>query len=130
MKALNNLIACFLSAVFLSTMLSSCMTDREYQLRKHQLDNQASHPTTYDLFSVEGPIKIEIAEGGKAKVTVPNQPFKEISIPDGVKTQADLIKHLISVGAISVVGWRAIDDASDGAKTYNTTNNNAAVSGE
>ena len=117
-------IGTFIYAALLSSVLCSCMSDKEYQLRKKQLQNQANHPSTYDLFSVEGPIKIEISDGGKAKVKVPHQPFKEISIPDGARTQADIVRHLIDVGAISVVGWHAIDKASNGSKTYNTTNNN------
>ena len=106
-------------ALVLLVMLCSCMTDKEYQLRMKQLQNQASNPATYELFTVEGPITIDIKEKGKAIVRVPNQPFKEISIPDEVKTQADLVKHLISVGAISVVGWHALDKAS--GNTTNTT---------
>ena len=40
-------------------VLPGCMSDREYQLRSKQLANQARHPATYDLFTVEGPSKIE-----------------------------------------------------------------------
>lgn len=116
-------IVCTLTSLFL---FCSCMTDKEYQLRKEQLKNQGNYPSTYELFTVEGPITIDIKEQGKAIVRVPNQPFKEIPIPDGVKTQADLVKHLISVGAISVVGWHALDKTGSSTKTYNTTNNNAA----
>lgn len=96
------------------------MSDKEYILRKQQLDNQAKHPTTYDLFTVEGPIEIKIADGGKAKVTVPNQPFKEVHIPDGIKTQEQLIAHLIDIGAISVLGWKSLENAN--GKKVNTTN--------
>lgn len=112
-------MASVLSAAFL---LTGCMSDREYQLRKQQLANQANHPATYDLFTVDGPFKIELAQGGKAKVTVPGQPFREIPIPDGVKTQADLVKHLVSVGAITAVGWKALDNVNqETTKTTTTT---------
>jgi len=112
-----------LSAVLAAALLlTGCMSDREYQLRKQQLKNQANHPATYDLFAVEGPFKIELAQGGKAKVTVPGQPFREIPIPDGVKTQADLIKHLASIGAITAVGWKALDNVNqETTKTTTTT---------
>jgi len=111
-----------LSAVLVGALLlTGCMSDREYQLRKQQLANQANHPATYDLFAVEGPFKIEIGENGKAKVTVPGQPFREIPIPDGVKTQADLVKHLISVGAITAVGWKALDNVNQEKTTTTTT---------
>jgi len=103
-------------------LLTGCMSDREYQLRKQQLMNQANHPATYDLFTVEGPIKVELAQGGRAKVTVPGQPFREIAIPDGVKTQADLVKHLVSVGAVTAVGWKALDSVNqETTKTTTTT---------
>lgn len=109
------------SAALSIALLTGCMGDREYQLRARQLQNQAKHPATYDLFTVEGPIKIEIGENGKAKVTVPGQPFREIPIPDGVKTQADLVKHLVGVGAISIVGWKALDNVNHETTATTTT---------
>ncbi len=109
------------SAALALALLPGCMSDREYQLRARQLANQANHPATYDLFTVEGPIKIELADGGKAKVTVPGQPFREITIPDGVQTQADLVQHLLNIGAISVLGWKALDNTN--SKNVTTTIN-------
>lgn len=95
--------------------LTGCMSDREYQLRKKQLDNQAKHSSTYEPLSFElsGPIKIELIDGAqlKARVTAPNQPFREIPIPDGIKSQTELVKHLVDIGAISVLGWKALDSA-------------------
>lgn len=117
---MRRIIAVFMAVV----MLTGCMGDKEYQLRKQQLVNQANHPATYDLFTIEGPIKVELAAGGKAKVTVPGQPFREIPIPDGVKTQADLIKHLVSVGAITAVGWKALDNVNKETTTTTTTGGN------
>lgn len=55
----------FISAALAAALLTGCMSEREYQLRSKQLANQAKHPATYDLFTVEGPIKIELAEGGR-----------------------------------------------------------------
>ena len=112
----------FISAALAAALLTGCMSEREYQLRSKQLANQAKHPATYDLFTVEGPIKIELAEGGKARVTVPGQPFREIPIPDGVKTQADLISHLVNIGAIGVIGWHAIDKAAGGGSVSGSNN--------
>ena len=109
----------------LAVMLSSCMSDKEYQLRKAQLENQKAHPATYDLFAVEGPVKVEILEGGKARVTVPGQPFREIPIPDGAAKQAELGRHLLNVGVLGALGWKALDGAN-GASTTTTTTNGAA----
>ena len=115
------------NAVVALALLVGCMTEQEYYLRKKQLENQAAHPATFEPMSFEmtGPVKLELVEGSqlKVRITAPGQPFREISIPNGIKTQADLVRHLVDVGAISVIGWKAID----GAKGRTTTiNNNAA----
>ena len=103
--------------------LTGCMTDREYQLRKQQLANQASHPQTYEpmAFEMKGPVKLELVDGSqlKVRVTAPGQPFREIPIPDGVRSQTELIQHLINVGAIGVLGWKAIDSAKGSTRVIN-----------
>lgn len=107
---------------------SGCMSDREYQLRKRQLENQAAHPATFEPMSFEmtGPVKLELVDGSqlKVRVTAPGQPFQEIAIPDGIRSQTELIQHLVNVGAISVLGWKAIDGAKG---TTNVTNNAGAA---
>lgn len=109
-------------------LLVGCMTEQEYYLRKKQLENQAAHPATFEPMSFEmtGPVKLELVEGSqlKVRVTAPGQPFREISIPNGIKTQADLVRHLVDVGAISILGWKALDGAKG---TTNVTNNAGAT---
>lgn len=112
------------AAILLGGLVTACMTDEEYQLRKHQLDNQAAHKPTFSPLTVEGPIKIELQQGGRVAVTAPGQPFQEIAIPDGIRSQTELIQHLVNVGAISVLGWKAIDGAKG---TTNVTNNHAGA---
>ena len=116
------------AAILLGGRVTACMSDREYQLRKQQLANQAAHPATFEPMSFEmtGPVKLELVEGSqlKVRVTAPGQPFREISIPNGIKTQADLVRHLVDVGAISILGWKALDGAK--GRTTNVTTNNAA----
>ena len=51
-------------ATLATAMLTGCMSDREYQLRKRQLEAQAAHPLAYELFTVNGPFKMELADGG------------------------------------------------------------------
>ena len=109
------------SAALVASLFTGCMSDREYQLRKHQLDNQASHEPTYDLFDVTGPFKLELGDNGKAFVRVPNQPFQAIPIPDGVKTQAELAKFLAGVTAGSVIGWKALDSVNSEKVTTSVT---------
>ena len=110
-------------------VVSSCMSDREYQLRKKQLDNQAAHPATFEPMSFEmtGPVKLELVDGSqlKVRVTAPGQPFREIPIPDGIRSQTDLVRHLVDIGAISVIGWKALDGAK--GRTTNVTNHNAGA---
>ena len=109
-------------------LLVGCMTEQEYYLRKKQLENQAAHPATFEPMSFEmtGPVKLELVEGSqlKVRVTAPGQPFREIPIPDGIRSQTDLVRHLVDVGAISVIGWKAIDGAKG---TTNVTNNHAGA---
>ena len=59
------------AAILMGGLVTACMTDEEYQLRKHQLDNQAAHKPTFSPLTVEGPIKIELQQGGRVAVTAP-----------------------------------------------------------
>ena len=113
-----------LSAALAAAMLTGCMSDREYQLRKRQLEAQAAHPPTYELFTVSGPFKLELAENGTARVAVPNQPFQAIPIPDGARTQLEAAKFLGGVAAGTALGWKALGNAK-GDVTNHTTNNYA-----
>lgn len=118
------------SIAFSVLFMCGCMSDKEYSLRKKQFENQANHPTTFDVATISGPVKVEIGEGGIIRVTAPNQPFKEIHIPDGMKTQAELIQHLVDIGAITVVGWKALDGAKGNTRTTINNNNAAPAAGE
>ena len=113
-----------LAAALSAAVLTGCMSDREYQLRKRQLEAQAAHPPTYELFTVSGPFKLELAENGTAKVAVPNQPFQAIPIPDGARTQLEAAKFIGGVAAGMALGWKALGNAK-GDVTNHTTNNYA-----
>ena len=115
-------------AVLAAAVLTGCMSDREYQLRKRQLEAQAAHPPTYELFTVSGPFKMELADGATAKVAVPNQPFQAIPIPDGARTQLEAAKFIGGVAAGTALGWKAIESAK--GKTVNSTTNNYAGGAE
>ena len=109
-------------AALSAAMLTGCMSDREYQLRKRQLEAQAAHPPTYELFTVNGPFKMELADGATAKVSVPNQPFQAIPIPDGAATQAGVAKFLGGAAAATVLGWKALDGAGSTSVMKNSNN--------
>ena len=111
-------------ATLAAAILPGCMSDREYQLRKRQIEAQAAHPPTYELFCVNGPFKFEIGENGTAKVAVPNQPFQAIPIPDGARTQLEAVKFLGGAAAGTALGWKALGNAR-GDTTNHTTNNYA-----
>ena len=110
-------------------MLTGCMSDREYQLRKRQLEAQAAYPPTYELFTVSGPFKLELAENGTAKVAVPNQPFQAIPIPDGAATQAGVAKFLGGAAAATVLGWKALDGAGGTSVMKNSNNTTTTTNG-
>lgn len=126
-KKMFRTFSCLTALIVFALSCVGCMSDKEWQLRKMQMENQANYPATYDAFTATGPCTIEIKEGGIMRVTVPNQPFKDIPIPDGIKTQEQLIAHLIDIGAISVLGWKALDKASSGKTTNTTTYNNGVT---
>jgi len=109
-------------AVLAAATLTGCMSDREYQLRKRQLEAQAAYPPAYELFTVNGPFKLELAENGTAKVAVPNQPFQAIPIPDGAATQAGVAKFLGGAAAATVLGWKALDGAGGTSVMKNSNN--------
>ena len=111
-----------ITAAIVAATLTGCMSDREYQLRKRQLEAQAAYPPTYELFTVSGPFKLELAENGTAKVAVPNQPFQAIPIPDGAATQAGVAKFLGGAAAATVLGWKALDGAGSTSVMKNSNN--------
>ena len=111
-----------IAAAIVAAMLTGCMSDREYQLRKRQLEAQAAYPPTYELFTVSGPFKLELAENGTAKVAVPNQPFQAIPIPDGAATQAGVARFLGGAAAATVLGWKAFDGAGGTSVMKNSHN--------
>ena len=111
-----------ITAAIVAAMLTGCMSDREYQLRKRQLKAQAAYPPTYELFTVSGPFKLELAENGTAKVAVPNQPFQAIPIPDGAATQAGVARFLGGAAAATVLGWKALDGAGGTSVMKNSHN--------
>lgn len=117
----KKLASLFMASILLSVacICPSCMSDKEWQLRNKQLQNQAEYPPALDVVAIDGPVKIEVLEGGKLRVSTPNQPFREIPIPDGIKTQEQLIAHLIDIGAITVLGYKALKEAGHNKKTYN-----------
>lgn len=123
MKKLTNLL---FASLLCSIFLMGCMSDREYRLRKKEIEAKAAHPVTYDVVTITGPF--EMKEGAKLVATSPTQPWKDTNIPNGQEIQRAVIRDAIT-GAIIGYGFYRMGHAS-GNTTRNTTNNYVAPAGE
>lgn len=86
-------------------LLTGCMTEREYMLRKSNAENQAAHPTTFEVAHFVGPLTLE--DGGEIKIVTPNQPFKPLNVPDGADYQRAVIRDAITGAVIGYGLYRA-----------------------
>lgn len=109
------------SLILAIVFLTGCMSKQEKALRWQQLKNQAAHEQTYEVFTAEGPVQIKILEGGKVAFRAASQPFQVIDIPDGMRTQKEIIQFGATAAAATYLGGKAIK-----GKTNKTTINNAA----
>lgn len=126
---MKNLMNCVLAILVfaLTVVTSGCvgMSDKEYRLRKKEIEAKAAHPKTYDVITITGPF--EMKEGAKLVATSPSQPWNDTQIPDGQEIQRAIIRDAIT-GAIIGYGFYRISRIS--GDTHNTTNNYAAPAGE
>ncbi len=122
---MKKLITIALLSILVGEILfvSGCMSDKEYRLRKKEIEAKANHPKTYDVITIEGPF--EMKEGAKLVATSPTQPWADTPIPNGQEIQRAIIRDAIT-GAIVGYGFYRIGHVS-GHKTTNTTNNNYAA---
>ena len=123
MKKLTNLLfASLLCFIF----LTGCMSDREYRLRKKEIEAKAAHPATYDVITITGPF--EMKESAKLIATSPTQPWNDTDIPNGQEIQRAVIRDTIT-GAIIGYGFYKIGNVR-GDTVHNTNNNYATPAGE
>jgi len=115
----------FIILLIFSFLLSSCMTEREYQLRKSDIDAKKAWPATYVPVRIKGPLTIP--EGGEMIVTVPNMPYQHANIPDGQAIQAKLASDALHTGALLSGAIYSIHKANKGDKGT-TVNNYTEVS--
>lgn len=108
-----------IAATALAFLAASCMTDKEYQLRKQDIEAKKAHPATYSPFVIKGPVTIP--EGGEMVITVPNMPYQATSIPDGQAYQLKAL-GITATTATAITGGYFIKSASKGGD-HNTTNN-------
>ncbi len=100
-------------------LLCSCMTEREYQLRKTDLDAKKAHAPTYTPLVLKGPVSIE--KDASLVVTVPSQPFAPADIPSDADSIRQTIQGVTTTAAI--VGGAAYGIHKANGSTNTTTNN-------
>ena len=111
-------------ALSLACMLTGCMSDKEYQLRKQDMVNKANYPSTYQPVRIKGPLTLD--SQSEIVVTVPNQPYTPTVIPNGQAIQAQLVKDIATIGAVTAGAVYSVHKAS-GDTTSTTINNNAGA---
>lgn len=100
-------------------LLCSCMTEREYQLRKTDLDAKKAHAPTYTPLVLKGPVSIE--KDASLVVTVPSQPFTPADIPSDADSIRQTIQGVTTTAAIVGGAAYGIHKASSSSST--TINN-------
>ncbi len=111
-----------LCGVFL-LLLCSCMTEREYQLRKTDLDAKKAHAPTYTPLVLKGPVSIE--KDASLVVTVPSQPFTPADIPSDAESIRQTIQGVTTTAAI--VGGAAYGIHKANSSSSTTINDPAAT---
>lgn len=110
-RTLNPIIAGLLLALLLAFLAASCMTEREYQLRRADIRAKAAHAPTYQPLVLQGPLSLQ--DGGSLAVTVPSQPYRPTPIPDGAATQERVIGNLTQAAGLVGLGAMGIYKAGD-----------------
>ena len=111
------LFACIVISV--GFMCVSCMSDKEYMLRKQDIEAKTAHPATYSPLVIKGPVTVP--EGGEMVITVPNMPYQQTAIPDGQAYQLKAL-GITATTATAITGGYFIKSASKGGDK--TTINN------
>lgn len=114
-RNLNPIISGILIAILLAFLAASCMTEREYQLRRADIRAKASHAPTYQPLVLQGPLSLE--DGASLAVTVPSQPYVPTHIPDGAATQERVIGNITQAAGLVGLGAMGIYKAGDKTTT-------------
>lgn len=101
--------------VVLVTLCTSCMTDKEYQLRAKDIEAKKTHPATYQPLVLNGPL--ELKEGASIVSTTPSQPYVPTDIPNGAAIQAGVIKDITTTAGLVTLGVVGAANAGDSTKT-------------
>lgn len=110
-RNLNPIIAGLLIALLLAFLAASCMTEREYQLRRADIRAKAAHAPTYQPLVLQGPLSLE--DGASLAVTVPSQPYRPTDIPSDADSIRQAIQGTATTGALLGGAMYGIHHAGD-----------------
>lgn len=110
-RNLNPIIAGLLIALLLAFLAASCMTEREYQLRRADIRAKAAHAPTYQPIVLQGPLSLE--DGASLAVTVPSQPYRPTDIPSDADSIRQAIQGTAATGALLGGAMYGIHHAGD-----------------
>lgn len=110
-RNLNPIIAGILIALLLAFLAASCMTEREYQLRRADIRAKAAHAPTYQPLVLQGPLSLE--DGASLAVTVPSQPYLPTDIPSDADSIRQAIQGTATTGALLGGAMYGIRHAGD-----------------
>ena len=98
--------------------LTGCigMSDKEYRLRKKELEAKAAHPKTYDVITLTGPF--EMKEGASLVATSPSQPWVPTEIPNGQEIQRAVIRDVVTGAIIGYTMYRVGKTEGDVTNNY------------
>ena len=85
------------AALAATIVMTGCMTEREYQLRKNDIEAKKEWKPTYQILSIKGPLNVP--EGGELIINAPSQPFVHTNIPDGQAYQLRALTTTEAIGA-------------------------------
>lgn len=100
-----------LIAISLAFLAASCMTEREYQLRRADIRAKAAHAPTYQPLVLHGPLSLE--KGASMAVTVPSQPYLPTDIPSDADSIRQAIQGTVTTGALLGGAMYGIHHAGD-----------------
>ena len=100
-----------LIALLLAFLAASCMTEREYQLRRADIRAKSAHAPTYQPLVLQGPLSLE--DGASLAVTVPSQPYRPTDIPSDADSIRQAIQGTATTGALLGGAMYGIHHAGD-----------------
>ena len=117
---MNKCFAIFGTMLILATSLTSCISKKEFMLRKKEIEAKANHPASYKVVELTGPF--EMKEGAVLTAFSPTQPWKNTDIPNGPEVQKAVIRDVLTGAVIGYAFYRI--GRGTHTTNNNTTNNN------